>query len=173
MSTLVDMNTFRDRLRRAADYAGVDFSPQAIATSLGLKRRQTVARWLEGSVPDPAMIFHISATWKVDPVWLGTGGGDMLPRLPVGLTSREQELLQTYRRLDKEKRASLTSIVNALAKAVVILSTLAILAAPQQASADPFNKTLFARASFLRIACFLRKLLSFMGLDPRIAKLPC
>lgn len=115
------MDTFKDRLRRAADYAGVEFAPQPIARSLGIARRQTVARWLEGSVPEQEMIFHIASAWKVDPVWLGTGAGDMYPKTPTGLTQRELELLQTYRQLDSAKRSSVFSIVRALAKAVVVL----------------------------------------------------
>lgn len=146
MSTYADytggqvMSTFKDRLQRAAKHAGVEFSPQPIARSLGIENRQTVDRWLEDSVPRQEMIFRIAATWKVDPVWLGTGEGDMLPKPAGELNAQEQELLRTYRKLDSKRRSSLYQIVKALARAVVLSAVFLVPAMPDTADASVLHK---------------------------------
>jgi hypothetical protein len=132
------MSTFKDRLKRAADHAGVEFSQAAIAKSLGIRRRQTVDRWFEDSEPRQDMIFHIAATWKVNSEWLGTGAGDMHHKPPAGLSQREQEILKTYRELDSERRTSLYTIAKALAKAVVLVTFVVFFAQPQP-SHSAFN----------------------------------
>lgn len=121
MSTYADMSEFRDRLRMAAEYRGVHFGPTAIGKALGI-RKQTVDRWLHGSMPEPDAISRISQTWGVDWEWLATGSGEMLPRTKEkdDLNSQERELVYTFRKLDTERRTSLQSIVKALAKASVI-----------------------------------------------------
>lgn len=137
VSTYADhMSTFKDRLQQAAQHAGVEFSQAAIARSLGIERRQTVDRWFEDSVPRQEMVFHIATSWKVDPVWLGTGKGSMLPGIPTGLSQQEQDLLSGYRKLDKTRRLSVHEIVKVLAKAVVIivLSITALTPQPSHAS---------------------------------------
>lgn len=70
---------FRDRLKQAAKHAGVEFSQTAIAKSLGLKNKQTVDRWMGDGMPSPEMIYRIADAWRVDPRWLATDEGDMLP----------------------------------------------------------------------------------------------
>jgi len=65
------VETFKDRLRKAAHYAGVECSQTAIGRSLGTNK-QTVDRWFGGSVPRPAMIFHIANTWRVDARCIGS-----------------------------------------------------------------------------------------------------
>lgn len=155
------MDTFKDRLRKAADYAGVEFAPQPIATALGIPRRQTVARWLEGSVPEQEMVFRIASTWKVDPVWLGTGAGDMFPKPPTGLTQKELELLQTYRQLDSAKRSSVFSIVRALAKAVVLVVIAVSVSVPTPSRALHKNN-LGLHASGIRIRSLLKRWLQYL-----------
>lgn len=73
------MTYFLERLQLAAEYAGVQFSQTAIARSLGIRRKQTVDRWFQGSEPRALMIFHIADTWGVSARWLATGVGDMVP----------------------------------------------------------------------------------------------
>lgn len=167
MSTYADhttepaMSTFKDRLQEAARHAGVEFSQAAIARSLGIERRQTVDRWLEDSVPRQEMIFHIATCWKVDPVWLGTGKGNMVPGAPAGLEPDEQRLLSGYRKLDKTRRLSVHEIVKVLAKAVVIIVLSIPALTPQPASA-PILHNSSSQSSLYALWAVLRRWISTM-----------
>lgn len=80
---------FRDRLREAAKHAKVGYSQTAIARSLGLKRKQTVDRWMGDGQPSPELIYVIADKWGVDPRWLATGKGAMLPKEAQAITLAE------------------------------------------------------------------------------------
>lgn len=110
------MEPFRDRLRKAAAHAGVDYSQTAIAKSLGVMK-QTVDRWMGDGEPRPAMVFHIGDKWHVDPRWLATGEGSMTqPPSGSGLTAEELEIIKSYRRSEPRSRVSLRAIVKTLSK---------------------------------------------------------
>ncbi len=134
------MEPFRERLKKAAAYAGVDYSQTAIARSLGINK-QTVDRWMGDGEPRPAMIFHIADTWHVDARWLATGDGNISPD-PSGpgaaLTVEELDLLRRYRKAPARSRTSILAVAKALWKpaAVALFATGLI----------GFDKTSFAAA---------------------------
>jgi hypothetical protein len=70
------MEPFRERLKRAAEHAGVEYGQTAIARSLQVNK-QTVDRWMGSGEPKPAQIYRIAERWRVDPKWLATGEGAM------------------------------------------------------------------------------------------------
>lgn len=154
------MSTFKERLKQAADYAGVEFAQTAIARSLGITSRQTVDMWMTGSVPRHEMIVHIATTWKVDPVWLGSGQGEMLPSPPPDLSPPERELLQIFRRLNKDRRSSLQAIVRAFAKAVVIALVFALPAVTQQQAEAAMRQPAYYVKWLLRLFSLKRHYLS-------------
>jgi transcriptional regulator with XRE-family HTH domain len=81
--------TFWERLRTAARYAGIDDKQSVIARALGLSR-QTVNRWSKDGGMASAEILAIAARkWGVDPYWLATGQGQVV----AGSTSPEAQRL--------------------------------------------------------------------------------
>lgn len=98
---------FSDRLKKAAEHAKVEWSQTAIAKALDMNK-QTVDRWFGTGEPKPAQIYRIADRWGVDPRWLATGEGGMLPRPSTdGLEPVEEELLARYREADPRWKLSL------------------------------------------------------------------
>src|SRR3990167_5491136 len=110
---------FKDRLKQASERAGVPYSATAIARSLGIRRRQTVHRWLCDGAPNREMIAHIAECWKVDPSWLATGEVEMIPT-PDGLSREEREIIGAYRSAQPQRRRALYTMVKALGKAMLV-----------------------------------------------------
>lgn len=136
--------SFKDRLIKAAIHAGVEPEPSPIARSLGLKNRQRPHKWLnDDAEPEQAMIFHIARTYGVDPAWLGSGQGEMIPGPPPGLSQQEQELMRSYRSLTLERRISLLAVAKALSKATVLVSVAVICASPQHSAASALHKNFY------------------------------
>lgn len=154
---------FSERLRDAAEHAGVEFSPTAIGRALGISK-QTAHKWMIGGEPRGAMVFHIADTWRVDPRWLATGNGHMLlPPGGPGLSADEIEILKRYRGAGPRARPSIVAVVKSLAKtagvAVLVISfsmvgfnkTSVAAQAPLRAQFDS-NTHWFALRRFLRRA---------------------
>ena len=70
--------TFAERLQKAAAHAQVRWGQTDVARSLGISK-QTVDRWFNGGEPKPAQLYLIADKWGVDPRWLATEKGQMLP----------------------------------------------------------------------------------------------
>ena len=70
------MRPFKDRLREAADKAGVPYKPTAIANSLGISK-QTIHQWMDRGRPTPENIFVIADKWGLNPRWLAIEDGPM------------------------------------------------------------------------------------------------
>lgn len=102
---------FSERLKRAAAYAKVEWSPTEIGKSLG-RPKQTVARWMADGTPSASDIFMIADRWKVDARWLATEEGAMLvtKASAPGLDAEEQELLERYGVADERWRQALRAI---------------------------------------------------------------
>lgn len=125
LSNHVDtMNTrpFRERLKEAAVYAGVEYSQTAIARALNTSK-QTVDRWMADGEPRPAMIFHIADTWNINARWLATDEGDMVSPPPPGgtLSPDEHVIVRRYRSGSAGFRNSLKTILK-LASFVAAIS---------------------------------------------------
>lgn len=99
VSSFADM-TFTERLQKAAAHAQVKWGQTDVARSLGLSK-QTVDRWFKGGEPKPAQLYLIADKWGVDPRWLATEHGQMLPApVATGLEPLEEQLIAQYRRAD-------------------------------------------------------------------------
>lgn len=85
--------SFKERFKRAAARARVDWRPTAIGQSLGLPK-QTVARWMDKGEPSGKMLYLIADRWKVSARWLATDEGDMLPSeaAPVDSATSDEAL---------------------------------------------------------------------------------
>lgn len=135
---------FRDRLKRAAEYAGVEYSQTAIAKSLGVQK-QTVDRWMDASEPRPSMVFHIADTWNVSARWLATGSGDIAPLPPgQGLSAEERELITHIRTSKDPQWKALRLMAAALAKAAAVFVLAIVFSTPQpaQAAAKVFSRNI-------------------------------
>jgi hypothetical protein len=109
------MRPFRDRLRKAAAYAEVDYSPTAIGKSLGIAK-QTVHPWMRAGEPRAEIIFRIADLWKVNARWLATEKGAMVRETPsAGLTRDEHEILRRYRAAGPQWRQALRLMAKAAA----------------------------------------------------------
>jgi len=143
-----DMQTvenFPDRLRQAALYRRVDYSPTVIGRSLGIAK-QTVHRWMAGtSIPSPENIFLIADLWQVNARWLATGEGNMLS-VPenVALTKQESELVNAYRSAAPDGKNSLRSLARVVGRGVFAMMLALILTQPEPAQAGFSTKGVFA-----------------------------
>ena len=95
------MSSFENRLKEAAKLVKVEYSQTAIGKSLEISK-QTIDRWMAGSVPAPDTLFYVADKWGVDPRWLATGEGEPRPKPkpPAGLHQHEETLLRQYRGAD-------------------------------------------------------------------------
>lgn len=164
------MEPFRERLRKAAEYAGVDYSQTAIARALGINK-QTVDRWMAEGEPRPAMVFHIADSWHVSARWLATGEGDITPDPSApGLTPQELELLRGYRKAKPRSRLSILAVAKTLWKpaAVVLFATGMVgfnktsVAAPLTRQVSDLN-THCARWVFVVMSLITRRLSQFLS----------
>lgn len=137
------MAEFIERLKQAARLGGTGDTQADIARDLGVKR-QTVNRWFVlGGEPDVNLTFHIAGRYGVDPKWLKTGQGNMVPDPSQdGLASDERELVRNYRSAPRQIREVLRTMARAARKVavVVIASTIPPLLAsfPQQADGTQY-----------------------------------
>lgn len=158
------MSMFTDRLQQAARFIGVSDRQAAIADALGLKK-QTVNRWfMTNGEPSAAILHDIAKKWNIDPYWLKSGTGTMLPvPSPDGLTAEERDLIKNYRMATPKVREVLQTMVKAARKSIIALS-LAIppYLCPQPADASTLH--IKYSASVIRIGsrllAALRKILS-------------
>lgn len=113
---------FRDRLREAAAYAGLEYSQSAIARSLGITR-QSVDNWMKEGEPRPAMIFRMADAWRVDPRWLATEEGNMVPPPSSGngLSPQEHVIVRRYRAMPASSRNAMRVLLK-LSILVALLS---------------------------------------------------
>lgn len=159
---------FRDRLKEAAAYAGIEYSPTAMGRSLGISK-QTVHAWMDSSEPRPAMLFHIADSWRVDARWLATGDGSMAPPPSgPGLSADEIEMVKRFRKAEPRNRPSILAVAKSLARVVSLVAFVStgalgfnnkLIAAPLLAQ----NATVITIVkSWLR--AFLRSLLRYKAL---------
>lgn len=136
MTTTTRMRPFRERLKEAAAYAGVEYSQTAIARALNTSK-QTVDRWMNDGEPRPAMVFHIADTWNINARWLATDEGDMVnPPPPGGMLSPEEHVLvRKYRSSAPSFRNSLKTIL----KLACLVAVIAPFVAPQHAGATALH----------------------------------
>ena len=169
------MTDFKGRLLDAAQWAGVGKSQATMAESLSLNR-QTINRWLQGGEPNADMLLHIARTWGVDPQWLKSGNGDMLPKpSPEDLPADELDLLKDYRKASPSARQTIRTMVRALRKSVVtIAAVIPPLLAPTPADAAILhNHICNADAAIICIACrrvrrWLRDLVQHLGVSTNL-----
>lgn len=134
---------FSERLKLAAERAGVPYQQSTIARALGASR-QSVFEWFHGRTPELPQIANIAKVFGVDPVWLATGEGEMVPKpLATGLSKEEHEIIRIYRSAQPARRKALYDMARALGKAMVLLS-LAIPGFFASVLPGPFNNNLFA-----------------------------
>lgn len=116
------MRPFKERFRKAAGYAGVPFEVMALTRALKVAK-QTVHQWMNGATPQAAGIALIATTFKVDPIWLATGKGSMIPEPPdQGLSQEERYILGSYRSAEPTAKEIFLSLVRVLGKAMVIIA---------------------------------------------------
>lgn len=133
---------FSERLKLAAERAGVPFQQSSIAKALGTSR-QSVFEWFHGRTPELPQIAHMAKTFGVDPVWLATGEGEMIPKpLATGLSREEHEIIRIYRTAQPARRKALYDMAKALGKAIVLL----LLTIPGMQRAEAFNNNFFGLA---------------------------
>lgn len=139
------MKEFRDRLQHAAKWRGVQENQAGIAAALGL-RRQTINRWFGGGEPNAEMLLHTARVFGVDPEWLKSGSGEMLPKpSPDGLSVEERDLIKSYRMAPANIRDVLRSMARAAKKSIVTVAwMIPPLMAPQQSEAAICHKNVFA-----------------------------
>lgn len=108
LSTSLDMvSDFPKRLKMACQLRNVEYSQTAIGKSLGLGK-QTIDRWMAGTLPRADNIFLIADKWALNPRWLAIGEGEIENYAAAGvrpgsvdeLTYTEQELLVGFRKAD-------------------------------------------------------------------------
>ena len=110
---------FRDRIKRAAEHAGVRPTQAAMAKSLGLSR-QTVFQWFGGTMPEFENIALVAEKWGVSPVWLAAEQGEMVARpTTTGLSAEERDIIRFYRNAQPQRRRALYDMAKALGKVVV------------------------------------------------------
>lgn len=128
-----------DRIKRAAEHAGVAPEQTAIAKSLGLSR-QTIHQWFHGTRPDSDKFALMAVTWGVSVDWLATEKGEMVPRpATTGLSAEERDIIRFYRNAQPQRRRALYDMAKALGKvAVVAALTIPPLLLPNTAEAS-FN----------------------------------
>ena len=119
--------TFIDRLIQAAKHAGVGERQSAIADALQVKR-QTVSRWFVlGGVPQADLTFHIAKRFGVDPNWLRTGEGEMVPEAANSpLSTEELALIRDYRKATPKVRQVIVSMARAARKVAVVMTAFTI-----------------------------------------------
>ena len=150
---------FTERLRQAANHAGVGPTQAAIADALGLNR-QTVNRWFFGSAPTVETLMEIARKWNVSADWLATGDGEMIPPSPDGLSVEERELVRSYRSASPQVRKVLATMARAARKSVLfIVATIPPLLSPSNTEAGVLHNTFASTAAILHIGRKLLKLL--------------
>jgi transcriptional regulator with XRE-family HTH domain len=166
------MNKFHERLQQAAKWAGVGESQVDIAASLNLNR-QTINRWFQGGEPNASMLLLIARSWGVDPEWLKSGEGDMLPA-PDGngaaLSNEERELIKNYRSASSQVRGVIRTMARAVRKSMVVIS-LAVppLLAPDDAQAGVLHKNSLTADGIRIVAAMLRRFMDWLSQSPRFA----
>lgn len=161
MPTTTRMRPFRERLKEAAAYAGVEYSQTAIARSLNTSK-QTVDRWMNDGEPRPAMVFHIADTWNINARWLATDEGDMVSPPPPGgiLSPDEHVLVRKYRSSAPAFRNSLKTIL----KIACVLAVILPAAAPRTGSAGDLHNVNYSPVTKAEYTLrnFLRAILGFL-----------
>lgn len=139
------MRPFRDRLKEASAYAGVEYSQTAIARSLNTSK-QTVDRWMNDGEPRPAMVFHIADTWNINARWLATDEGDMVNPPPPGgiLSPDEHVLVRKYRSSAPAFRNSLKTILKIACVVMALLPAVATKNADAAISHNAYVSTVFS-----------------------------
>lgn len=113
---------FGDRLRQAREAAG--FATQAaLAEAAGFKHQSTIGNMESGRNKGSRHIAHLAQVLKVSPIWLESGEGDMRPeaardgRIMVPVTSREELMLEFFKKLTPEQQTTLLNDLRAAADA--------------------------------------------------------
>ncbi|HZM33655.1 MAG TPA: helix-turn-helix transcriptional regulator [Burkholderiales bacterium] len=143
------MTTFVERLVQAAEHKSVGTTQSEIAAALGM-HRQTVNKWFAAGVPPSGeTILYIAKTWEVDPHWLETGEGTMLPPPAAeGLSAEERELLRNYRTANQRTREQISRVVRTLRKSVfVIAAVLPPFLAPQHGEAATLHNIFYEQVA--------------------------
>ena len=127
--------SFSERLKRAAEHAGVRPTQTEIAKALGYAR-QTVFQWFHGTLPETDKITNIAQAFRVDHTWLTAGEGDMVPKpAATGLTTEERDIIRFYRNAQPGRRKALYDMAKAIGKAIVVVALTIPALAPQMAEA--------------------------------------
>lgn len=112
ITTVNKPSTFGDRLRKAREAAG--FATQgALAEAAGFKHQSTIGNMESGRNKGSRHIAHLAKVLKVSPLWLENGEGEMRPqsttdgRIMVPVTSREELMLEFFKKLTPEQQNTL------------------------------------------------------------------
>lgn len=130
------MSTFLDRLREAAQHAGVEPKQSDVARALNVSR-QVVNTWYIGrSVPGAEMLLHIAHTFGVRAEWLQSADGAML-RETEDLSPDERELVKNYRTAAPKVRDVIRTMVRAARKVAVVVTAAIppLMSSPDEAQA--------------------------------------
>jgi transcriptional regulator with XRE-family HTH domain len=114
-ATAPKFSAFSARLVQCAEIAG--FTAARLAAEAEV-RRGTMARYWHGERMFPAdLLFRVADILDVNPRWLGTGEGSMVPPLEVDPAAApdEDRLLDAFRRLTPEQRGHVTQSAQLLA----------------------------------------------------------
>jgi len=136
---------FGERLKLAAEFAGVEFSATVLARELRVSKQKAHC-WMTHTEPRATMVFRIADTFHVDPRWLATGEGEMTPP-PTGgsgLSAYEIDVIKRIRRARPHSRPGILAMVKTLSKAATVLAFVAM-------GTLGFNKTSFAGTTPARV----------------------
>lgn len=104
--------TFGERLRLAREAAGYR-TQGALAKDAGFKHQSAIGNMESGRNKGTRHVAHLAAILKVSPLWLEKGEGNMRPltvtdgRIMVPVTSREELMLEFFKKLTPEQQNAL------------------------------------------------------------------
>ena len=137
------MSGFTDRLQQAAARAGYGDSQADLARALDLSR-QRINRWFveDGAGPDADVLLDISSRLGVNPKWLKTGEGAMIPDAAnEDLSSEERALIRDYRSSSQKTREAIRAVVRTMRKvATVVVAAIPPLLASPDSEATLHNR---------------------------------
>jgi hypothetical protein len=154
--------TFIDRLKQAALYRRLEWSPTAIGKALGLPK-QTVHRWMQGSsTPSPENVFLTADTWQISARWLATGEGSMMDTHASALNRQESEILAAYRGAPADGKSSLRTLARAVSRGALAVFLAISLWQPSPSHAA-FSSNVGAHVYYGKCKAALRRLRRYLS----------
>lgn len=96
----------------AAKRAGVPYKQTAIGEFLTVNK-QSVDTWMNGSLPRADKMFEIADRFGVDPRWLATGAGEMLPAVHEdNLKPQVKDLVTRYEAAEPRWQSAIRTVAH-------------------------------------------------------------